>query len=175
MKVKFKRLDPNAKIPTKGYPMSAGYDLYPMAAGIIQPGERVAIPLGFATEFPANYVAQIDDRGGCGFVGLTHLAGVIDSDFRGEWVVIMYNTSKEPYKYDQHKGIAQVLFIEVENADFEITDTLSPSLRGEGKHGSSNVKPTGRVLHLSASNDLKIGQGTGAPPEGSGYVPTQGQ
>lgn len=158
MKVKFQRLDPNAKIPTKGYPNSAGYDLYPLSAGVIEPGERVCIPLGFATEFPANFVAQVDDRGGCGFVGLTHLAGVIDSDFRGEWMVVMFNTAKTPYKYDQHKGIAQVLFIEVEQAEFEETIALSPSLRGGGKHGSSDVKPSGRVLNLSVGNELKLSQ-----------------
>lgn len=161
MNVRFKFLDPNAQVPRKGYPNSAGFDLYPLIAGIIPPRSRVNIPLGFATEFSPGFVALVDDRGGTGNSGLTHLAGVIDADYRGEWQVIIYNTTDEPYKYDRHKGIAQVMFIQIENPDFVTVDTLGISDRGDGKFGSSETPPpVKRIIELSAGNQLKIEHGT---------------
>lgn len=132
----FKNLHPLARTPTRAFD-SAGYDVFPAEAGNILPGERREIRLGFATSFDRGYAAVIDDRGSTGSRGLTHLAGVIDADFRGEWKVLIVNLGTEPYPYTPEKAIAQVLFLKVEEPDFLPVDALDPTLRGEGMKGSS--------------------------------------
>jgi dUTP pyrophosphatase len=137
-KVRIKRIRESAKMPTKAY-HSAGYDLYPAMSGTIKPGEQVQIPLGFEAEFPGGYVAQIDDKSGIGNKGLSHMAGVIDSDYRGEWLIILRNFSDKDFIFTPEKSVAQVLFIQVESPIFEWADKLGETFRGEGKFGSSEV------------------------------------
>jgi len=127
-----------AKLPTKAY-HSAGYDLYPAMLGVVKSGEQVKIPLGFATEFPSGYVALIDDRSSTGNAGLSHMAGTIDSDYRGEWMVILRNFADTDYVYSPEKAVAQVLFIQVENPTWEWSETLSDSFRGDKCLGSTDV------------------------------------
>lgn len=134
--VQFKRLRPEAKMPRRAYD-SAGYDLWPMREGIILPRSRAAVLLGFTTAFLPGYAAVIDDRGSTGFAGITHLAGVIDADYRGEWVLILYNTSIASFRYSPDKAIAQVMFLKVEQPEFLEVETLPESARGDGKFGSS--------------------------------------
>lgn len=132
----FKRLNPIAKLPKRAY-NSAGYDVWPTETGVIPSGQRKVIPLGFATAFDPGYAAIIDDRGSTGFKGLTHLAGVIDADYRGEYMVIMYNSATEPYEYSPDKAIAQILFLKVEEPNVVEVATLPESIRDSGKLGSS--------------------------------------
>lgn len=139
VQVKFKRLEVNAKMPTRAY-NSAGWDLYPLMAGKIIPGEVVKIPLGFATEFDPAYVAVIDDRGSVGSKGVTHLAGVIDADYRGEWGLIFVNLGAETFEYRPEKAIGQALFLPVMTGEFVEVDELSSTERGAGAFGSSDKK-----------------------------------
>lgn len=134
--VQFKRLRPEATIPRRAY-NSAGYDLWPADSGVIWPNETVKISLGFAAAFDPHYAGVIDDRGSTGSKSLTHLGGVFDADWRGEWVLWMHNAGKYTFSYSPHKAIAQVLFLRVEQPEFVETDTLPESARGEGMMGSS--------------------------------------
>jgi len=136
LRLKLKRLRPDAKLPKRAYD-SAGYDLFPCESGTVQPGERAMIPLGFATAFTPGYVAVVDDRGSVGNQGVTHLAGVIDADFRGEWKCIMHNLGNTPWRYSPDKAIAQVLFLKVESPDPEVVEELPETARGAGMLGSS--------------------------------------
>lgn len=136
MELQVQLLHSSAKVPQRAYD-SAGYDLFPLTEGTIWPGKRANIKLGFATAFTPGYVGVIDDRGSTGNKGLMHLAGVIDADYRGEWQIIMHNTGAETYSYNPEKAIAQVLFLKVEAPVIEQTQTLSETVRGEGKFGSS--------------------------------------
>lgn len=136
--VKFKRLNDAAKMPTKAYE-SAGYDLFPIISGVIGPGQKANILLGFATSFDCDYVAVIDDRGGVGNKQVGHLAGIIDSDYRGEWQVIMQNFGLEPFEYSPAKAVAQVLFLRKESPGFFSVEELDSTDRGEGKFGSSDA------------------------------------
>jgi dUTP pyrophosphatase len=136
--VTFKRLDERAQMPSRAY-NSAGYDVFPLEEGIIGPGKRKVIPLGFATAFEPGYAAIVDDRGGVGNKGVTHLAGVIDADYRGEYAIILYNSGVEPFIYSPKKAIAQLLFLRVEEPTFtETIDELPNTVRGTGKFGSSD-------------------------------------
>jgi len=135
-----KRLNRFALLPVKK-PGDAAYDIYSCEEVIILSGERVAVSTGIATEFPSNYVARICDRSGIAArLGLHVMAGVIDASYRGEWKVLLFNTSDELVTVDAQTRIAQALFYEV--ADFLVTevDELSDTERGAGGFGSTGVK-----------------------------------
>ena len=94
MKVKF--LNPNAFLPKKGSDKSAGYDLASVEAGVIKSNERLLIKTGIVLEIPSGYYGRIAPRSGLAFKsGIDVMAGVIDSDYRGEVGVILYNSDKD--------------------------------------------------------------------------------
>lgn len=136
IKVQFKKLHPDAQLPRRAY-NSNGYDLYSTTSGIIPAFSRTNISLGFASDIEPGYAAIIDDRGSLGNRGLTHLAGVIDSDFRGEWIVIMQNLTNVDYVYSPEKAIAQVLFLRTESISGDEVTELDVTVRGSGMLGSS--------------------------------------
>ena len=142
MRVNVQKLNPAAHLPEKKYD-SAGYDLFPIIEGCIVTGTRAVINLGFATEFPRNWVALIFDRGGLGIKGMIRLAGVIDSDFRGEWKVVLHNLSDTDFYYGPDKAIAQVLFMPFFSPEMCWSDELNESSRGEKMAGSSDVIDVG--------------------------------
>lgn len=141
--VKFKRIKDLARVPTRAYD-SAGYDLFPCESGTIMPGETKRIELGITSSFPFGYAAIVDDRSSTGLRNLTHLAGVIDSPYRGPWAVIMHNIDAEnasPFDYSPEKAIAQVLFLKVESAkpiELGEDEDHDDSERGERGFGSSD-------------------------------------
>lgn len=137
--LKVKLLRPEARAPKRAF-RSAGFDLWPCNTGEIRPGERVVVPLGFSTEFEEGYVGVVDDRGSVGNAGVTHFAGVIDADYRGEWMLIMHNTGGDVYRYSPEKALAQVLFLRAEAPEvvvLEEGEELERSDRGSGRMGSS--------------------------------------
>lgn len=136
--MKIKKLHENAKIPAKAYD-SAGYDLFPIESGAIFPGKWKKIKLGFATEFPPELVALIHDRSGVGKHGLWKLCGVIDSDYRGEWMVFLYNGSDQLWTYGPEVAIAQVIFVRHEHMIWRVVDTLGETVRGTAGFGSTDV------------------------------------
>jgi dUTP pyrophosphatase len=138
--LKIKRLNRFALLPVKK-PGDAGYDLYSCVDVIILAGERGLIRTGFAAEFPSNYVARICDRSSMAAKrGLHVMAGVIDASYRGEWKVLLFNTSDKWITLAAQTRIAQALFYEV--ADFPVmeVDELSETERGAGGFGSTGVK-----------------------------------
>lgn len=139
MDIAYKLLDVRGRTPSKGYPQSAGYDVFPMDRGVIPSGGTAEIPLGFASAFTEGYVAVVDDRGSVGKAMVMHLAGVVDSDYRDEWLLLMYNAGREPYLYSPDRAIAQILFLKVEDPISVIVDLLPPSQRGKGRFGSSDA------------------------------------
>ena len=134
--LKWKIVRPGAMIPVRAY-SSAGYDLWPAEDGVIPAGEMALIPLGIASAFHEGYVAVIDDRGSVGKRGITHLAGVIDADYRGEWVLMMANLGHHEYSYSRVLAIAQALFLPLADGVVEVVEELPESGRGVGKLGSS--------------------------------------
>lgn len=138
MQVKFKKLRPEAIIPAYIHEGDAGANLFSLEAKILQPGEHHSFPLGFAVQFPATHVALIMDRSSLSAkYGLTCLAGVLDSNYRGEWTVILLNTSDQPYEVKVGDKIAQVLFQPVEVVEFETVEELDSTTRAEGGFGST--------------------------------------
>lgn len=146
MKVRIKKLNPDAKMPTKATPGSSGYDLYATEDAMICPGQVVAVPTGLSMEIPKGFEVQIRPRSGlCFMAGLTvaNTPGTIDSDYRGEVKVLMTMIAKGPnaaYKVMKGSRIAQMVVSYVPDVPLEEeTEELSDTARGDGGFGSSGT------------------------------------
>ncbi|HPI67239.1 MAG TPA: dUTP diphosphatase [bacterium] len=138
MKLKFKKIYSDAMVPTYGRAGDAGMDLYSYEDKELLPGERYTFKTGVAVEIPENFVMVFWDRSGLAVKhGLTVLAGVIDSNFRGEMGVCVLNTSNEEYQIKKGDRIAQFLVQPVEKIELEEADELSETNRGEKWQASS--------------------------------------
>lgn len=137
MRAQFKLLNERAKIPTYNKEDDVGMDLYSLDKRTLEQGEPFIFKLGLACEFEKGYVALIQDRSSMGARGVRVLGGVIDPGYRGEWGVILVNTTENEILINPGDKIAQVLFMPVVRADVETSESLSKSDRGTGGFGSS--------------------------------------
>ncbi|MRI62677.1 dUTP diphosphatase [Ornithobacterium rhinotracheale] len=124
---------------------AAGMDLYANLNEPItlRPLERALIPTGLFMEIPQGYEAQVRPRSGLALKhGLTCLnsPGTIDSDYRGEVGVILANVSNEPFTVNDGERVAQLVIAKHERAEWELSETLSDTSRGEGGFGSTGKK-----------------------------------
>ena len=110
---------------------------------VLEPGERKLIPTGLAIAIPRGFVGVACSRSGLGAKhGVIALVapGLIDSDYRGELMVTLYNTSKrEPFTIERGDRIAQLMIIPVFQPAWREVDELSTTERGEGGFGSTGV------------------------------------
>jgi dUTP pyrophosphatase len=131
-------LDNNAKIPTKANPNDAGFDLYSVLDTVIPPKQRKTVRTGIAIQMPDHLAGLIWPRSGLSVKqGIDVLAGVVDSGYRGEIMVCLYNTSDEVVGINTGDRIAQIIFQEVPRVTMEVHDTLGSSQRGDNGFGSS--------------------------------------
>lgn len=138
MKIKVKKLNPNAKIPEYAHEGDAGFDLFTVEPFELGPGERKSIPLGIAMEIPHGYVGLIWDKSGLSHkYGIKSFGGVIDSGYRGEVHAGVMNLGDTYFKFEKGQKIAQMLIQKVDTADFVEVKELSDSERGKGGFGSS--------------------------------------
>lgn len=138
MKIKIKKLKPEAVIPSYAHPGDVGMDLYSLEEYELKPGERKIFNLGFAMEFPSGYTAIVKDKSSLpGKAGLHTMAGVFDAGFRGEYNVQLINLGDKPYEILKGDKIAQLVIFPVEIAGLEEVKELSNSQRGQGQFGST--------------------------------------
>ena len=117
---------------------NAGFDLYATEDGVIAPGEREAVPVGICTSFSPQYYMRVAPRSGLAVKsGVDVLAGVIDSSYRGEWKVILHNTSNVHFHFDIGDRIAQAIPEKISTESFEFVDTLTETERGASGFGAS--------------------------------------
>lgn len=142
-KIYFAKIKDKAIIPSKRNEDGA-YDIYGCIDQdfiTIQPGEIQMIPTGIVSAFNPKYRVVFQERGSTGIKGLKVNAGLIDSGYRGEWVVILNNVSNKEIVYPVTKAICQAKIQEVPKVEIIETtyeEILSfASERGEGKLGSS--------------------------------------
>ncbi len=140
LKLKIKKLHPDAKIPSYGHPGDVGLDLYALEDMVIKPGEHGRINHGFALEFPEGYGAFVMDKSGVSKSFMKTFGGVFDAGYRGEYNTHLYNTGKEDYIIEKGDKVAQLVILPVAIAELEETDTLGESSRGEGRFGSTGKK-----------------------------------
>ncbi len=144
-KVKIKKLNEKAIIPTYGSPFSAGADLYACEGGevIIGASETRLVHTGIALEIPEGYVGLIYARSGLSTkrgLAPANKVGVIDSDYRGEIMVALYNQSGKEQILCDGERIAQIVFTPYVTADFDEVSELDSTERGEGGFGSTGRK-----------------------------------
>lgn len=145
MKVKIKKLNEKAVLPTYGSPYAAGCDLYACTdADIkIQAGETVLIHTGVAMELPVGYVGLVYARSGLATkkgLAPANKVGVVDCDYRGEIMVSLHNHSKIEQTVAAGDRIAQFVIAPYITAEFEETENLSDTVRGAGGFGSTGMK-----------------------------------
>jgi dUTP pyrophosphatase len=117
---------------------NAGFDLYATEEGSIAPGQREAVPVGISTSFSPEYYMRVAPRSGLAVKsGVNVLAGVIDSSYRGEWKVVLHNTSQVYYHYEIGDRIAQAIPEKISTEEFEFVDSLLATERGAGGFGST--------------------------------------
>lgn len=138
MIIKFQKLLPEAQLPVYANPGDAGMDIRTIESKILKPGERHIFPTGLSIQVPKNFVALIWDRSGLAAKeGLTCLAGVIDSGYRGEIGVVALNTGKKSIKIEKGDRIAQILIQPVIQAEIKEAKKLNQTQRGTGGFGAS--------------------------------------
>lgn len=143
MKLKIKKLKPNAKIPKRATNGSAGMDLYACIDDSITlaPGQLAMVPTGLAIELPDNTSAAfLYARSGLGVkhgICLSNGVGVIDSDYRGEVCVGLCNVSDKPYVIAPDERVAQMVIAPVITPEIVEADELGDTQRGEGGFGST--------------------------------------
>ena len=143
MQIKIKKVNPNAKLPTHGSEQAAGYDLYACldAENItIDAHKTVKVPTGLSMAIPEGYFGAIFARSGLAAKeGLrpANCVGVIDSDYRGEFIVMLHNDTDEPKTVENGDRVAQLVVMPFMPVDFEETDSLDETRRGAGGFGST--------------------------------------
>jgi dUTP pyrophosphatase len=136
VRVEIKVEGPGA-LPSYATDGSAGADLRALADAVLEPGQRAAVPTGVRLQIPAGYVGLIWPRSGLAVRhGIDTMAGVIDSDYRGEVAVVLVNHGTETVRIAAGDRIAQILFQKVERASLTAS-AVDETARGAGGFGSS--------------------------------------
>jgi dUTP pyrophosphatase len=157
-------------LPAYATPGAAGFDLSSAVNHTgqcaIQPGERALIPTGFCFEVPPGHEMQVRPRSGHALkAGLmvVNSPGTVDSDFRGEVQVILYNSGDKPFIVTRGMRIAQGVIAPVVRAEFVLAEELSQTERGEGGYGSTGSTPQERFKAVvSGVHDVNAAYLTGA-------------
>lgn len=153
--IKYKKLSPDAIVPTKGTPGSAGSDMY-SAVDIEIPGveliknedgkdeihiHEVLVKTDIACKIPDTHYGKLASRSSVAWKHNVHVAaGVIDSDYLGNLGVVLYNLSYKPFKIKKGDRIAQIIFERIDNKpEFVEVNELDKTERNEGGYGSTGV------------------------------------
>jgi len=140
--IRVKKLRPEAKLPTYGSAEAAGADLYACleADVVIDPGKSAFIPTGIAMEVPRGCAGLIYARSGMACkrgLAPANKVGVVDSDYRGEFMVVLHNHSDQPQIVCHGERIAQLLITPVLTPGYTEVEELSATVRSGGGFGST--------------------------------------
>jgi dUTP pyrophosphatase len=137
---RYRTLRPAALAPRYMSEGAAGMDLASAAEGpvVLEPGARLGVPTGLALEIPVGFEGQVRPRSGLALrVGVTivNAPGTIDSDYRGELVVLLVNLGREPHVINPGDRIAQLVIAPVTRVEVAEVQELSTTVRGGGGFG----------------------------------------
>ena len=140
--IRVKKIKKDAILPTYGSAEAAGADLYACldAPVTIQAGESVFIPTGLAMELPRGYAGLIYARSGLACkrgLAPANKVGVVDSDYRGEFMIVLHNHGKTAQTIEHGERIAQLVITPVFTPGFLETDELTDTERSGGGFGST--------------------------------------
>ena len=142
IKVLVKKLNPSVKLPLYKTNGASGMDLmaYLDKSIELKPGESCLVPTGLSVAFPKEYEIQIRPRSGLAAksnISVLNTPGTIDSDYRGEIKVILFNHGNKNFKINNNDRIAQMILTPVMKMDLKEMDELPDSIRGAGGFGST--------------------------------------
>ncbi len=138
MKVKIKRLNEKAVMPTKAHPTDAGFDLYVSGKVTIPANGRALIPTDIAMAIPDGYYGMVVGRSGNtikrGLVGMT---GIVDAGYRNGIGIMAFNMTDTDIIIEQGERAGQIVLTPILQCDLEDTDQLTETDRGTGGYGST--------------------------------------
>ena len=142
VKVLIKKLNPEVDLPTYKTSGASGMDLMAFTEEPIKiaPNSSYLVPTGLSMAFSEDYEVQIRPRSGLAVknsITVLNTPGTIDSDYRGEIKIILFNHGKEDFIINNKDRVAQMILTPVVKIEFEETDNLPDTLRGEGGFGST--------------------------------------
>jgi dUTP pyrophosphatase len=137
-----RRLHEGAVLPSRAYAGDAGIDLVAAEDAELEPGGRATVGTGFAVAIPEGRAGLVLPRSGLASkhgIGVLNSPGLIDSGYRGEVRVVLYNPGRETFRVERGMRIAQLVLVAVEDVRLVQVDELPESERGERGFGSSKV------------------------------------
>lgn len=141
MELPFRRLAPEASLPTAQHPGDAGLDLRADADVVVSPGERAMIPTGIAVAIPDGYAGLVLPRSGLASkqgLTLANAPGLIDAGYRGEVIVAAVNLDRaEAVTIARGDRVAQLVIVALPEVEPTWVSDLPDSHRGEGGFGST--------------------------------------
>ena len=143
IRVPFRRLDPEAKLPAPAHPGDAGLDLASTVEIEVPAGERAMIPTGVAVAIPEGHAGLVLPRSGLASrhgLTLANAPGLIDSGYRGEVTCAVVNLNRSvPVRIRRGDRIAQLVIVPIAAVEPQWADELPPSERGTGGFGSTGA------------------------------------
>lgn len=140
MKIYIQKIDKDAKLPSLAYRGDAGLDLYSVEEVIIPSMENKAIRTGIKMAIPEGYAGFVWDKSGLSLNSkIKTMAGVIDSGYRGEIKVVLFNLGQTDYKVEKGSKIAQLVIMPIIDYEIEEREELEETHRNEKGFGSSGL------------------------------------
>jgi len=142
VKVLIKKLNPLAQLPAYKTNGASGMDLMACIKKSIniKPGESCIVPTGLSVAFSKEYEIQIRPRSGLAAknnISILNTPGTIDSDYRGELKIILFNHGNESFMINNNDRVAQMVLTPIVKIELEETNELPETIRGEGGFGST--------------------------------------
>ncbi len=138
--LRFVRLTPNAKTPSRATPYSAGLDIYAAEHYILPPGKSQLCSTGITLAIPNGYSGQLAARSGLATKYSIQIgAGIIDSDYRGEIKILLFNHGQENFEIHIGDSIGQLIIHRILLPDLIECNSLDITLRGHKGFGSSDI------------------------------------
>ena len=142
VRVLIKRLSPSVQLPSYKTNGASGMDLMAFIDQPIElePGKSCLVPTGLSVAFPEEYEIQIRPRSGLAAknnITVLNTPGTIDSDYRGELKIILFNHGNENFQINNSDRIAQMILTPIIKMELQETDELPDTVRGEGGFGST--------------------------------------
>jgi dUTP pyrophosphatase len=135
--IEVKKVSPEAQIPTRAHADDAGMDLYSLEDVILKPGEGKLAKTGVAFAIPVGFVGMIADRSSLAKKGVKTAGGIIDSGYRGEVMVVLWNISRDEIRVNRGERVAQMLLLPIATPSIKEVSELSVTTRGDGGFGST--------------------------------------
>ena len=139
-KLLFKKIHPEAILPSRGSSEACGLDVYSVEDTVIEPRSRKAVRTGFAVAVPGGFYGRMAPRSGLALkFGIDVLAGVIDADYRGEVLCLLVNLGEDAFQISAGDRIAQLIIEKVAIGEPMWSDELPETERGALGFGSTGI------------------------------------